>query len=561
MNSSFNLLLKELQAYAEELKTLKDGKLCIRIPRRSLLEITRLLVRRFQARLASITGADLGGEGFDIVYVFDLCGLKKGLKLLVEIRIPRDDAWLPSTTSITLQGLWAEKEVMEFLGVEVRGHPDPRYVWLPYEWPNMPETEAPLVPRRVYGVAAGEGWLPLRARPGSAVASLIPIGPYHPSHIEGQYVRLKLDGEMVEAADIKVGFHHRGISRLIERRGLRRGVLVAEKVCGICSGAHALAYVTAAERMLGIDPPERALYTRTLLAELNRIQSHLLWLGLFSDVIGFKTGFMYSWSFRERILDILERLTGSRIAYGAWRVGGVSLEIKREEAAHMESSLKKLKEEFSSFAEDFAEHSLVKARAEGIGILKPEEARELGMLGPTARGSTLQLDARLQDPPNAAYDPATTGWRIVVKDSCDCYSRLLVRLEEVQVSLDVCLNVLDYVYSGELKAELPSNIEPGAEGVACSEAPRGELLYYMRTQEAEELACLRIRTPSYQNFLSLPAILKGCMLADVPVIIASIDQCIACTDRVEIVNGDRRSLLTWSDLVQLSQRVSKREIS
>ncbi|MCD6408979.1 MAG: NADH-quinone oxidoreductase subunit C [Candidatus Verstraetearchaeota archaeon] len=557
--SSLDLLIKELQAYAKELKPLKDGKLSARVSRRDLLEVVKLLVRRFQARLAFITGADFGSEGFDIVYVFDASSLKPRFKLLVETRIPRDDAWIPSTTPITLQGLWAEKEIMEFLGIEVRGHPDPRYVWLPYEWPNMPETGAPLDPRRVHGVAAGEGWLPLRARPGSALASLIPIGPYHPSHVEGQYVRLKLDGEVVEAADIKVGFHHRGISRLIERRGLRRGVLVAEKVCGICSGAHGLAYVSAAERTLGIDPPERVLYTRTLLAELNRIQSHLLWLGLFSDVIGFKTGFMYSWSFRERVLDILERLTGNRIAYGVWRVGGVSLEIEKEEASHVERSLKKLKEEFLSFAEDFVEHPLVKARVKGIGVLKPEEARELNVLGPTARASTLQLDVRLQDPPNAAYDPTTTGWRIVVKDGCDCYSRLLVRLEEVQVSLDVCLNVLDYVCSGELRAELPDSIEPGAEGVACNEAPRGELVYYMRIQEAEELACLRIRTPSYQNFLSLAVILKGCMLADVPVIIASIDQCIACTDRVEIMDGHRRRLLTWTDLVQLSQRASKRE--
>ncbi len=536
------------EGFAQEIKH-DDHQLLAEVSPERLQALTELLLKRFNARLSYITASDEGVKGFQVVYIFSFGHVERGVYLVAKVSAPRFNGRVPSLASTTRQAIWAERETMEFTGITFTGNPDPRHLWLPYTWPEYDYRKV-----RIGAEESLHAGRDLRAR-------VIPIGPYHPATFEGQYVKLFMEGDVIVGADIKLGFNHRGVNRLIERRSFDRGVFAAERVCGICSGAHGLAYVTAVERLCDVKPPERALHIRTLLAELNRIQSHLLWLGVLCDITGFKTGFMLSWSLRERILDIISLITKHRVHYNIWRLGGVSRDIPDDLAGKIVRQFSKLKEQASSLAKKIAEHPLIKHRLMEVGTLKFHDAVNIGAVGPTARGSGWKIDVRVDHPPNAAYADHGIRWEIPVYTGQDCYARLLVRIDEILESISICQQILNKLpqLPKDLLTEVGNPTE-GSEAVGFNEAPRGELLYYVKASEEGAPACVRVRTPSYRNNACLPAMLKGYTLADAPVIMASIDQCMACTDRVEVVDVKKQSsfALSWHELLAFSRKASRR---
>jgi len=506
-----------------------------------LMDAAKFLLSK-DGRLIHVTGSDLGAKGIKLLHIYAFDHLFKFTHIILYTLLPRDSPRAPSTASITYQTNWAERETKELLGIEFEGHPDPRHIFLPYEWPEPVEKSK-------------KDWSTVKL--GSA--SILPIGPYHPALIEGGYFKIKVDGEDVLDVDIKMGFNHRGIMRLAERRSFWRDVFLVSRICGICNISHALAYLNTVENLFNIDVPERAKYIRTLLAELNRIHSHLLWLGVAGDLIGFKTLLMWSWKIREPVQDCIELITGNRVHMDAAIIGGSRVDLNEERILKVERLLKNVKTQVQHLYELLVDNGLVRRRTEDIGVLKLFDAKNVGVVGPTARASNWKIDVR-KDSPYEAYGEQYVTWNVVVDGGSDVLARTIVRIKEVLVSLEIsfqCLDALRRVKGPILNKDI-KNV-PEGEAIGKIEAPRGELLYYVYSDGSVNPHTVRIRTPSYRNISALKYMIPGYTLADVPIIIGSVDPCFACTDRMIIVDEKRnkRLILTYDEFVRKFSRRGK----
>ncbi|MBS7625558.1 nickel-dependent hydrogenase large subunit, partial [Candidatus Bathyarchaeota archaeon] len=306
--------------------------------------------------------------------------------------------------------------------------------------------------------------------------------------------------------DVKLGWNHRGIMKLFEGRSYSRGVYLAERICGICNVTHTTAYLNAVEAISGLDVPDRARYIRTLMAELERVHSHLLWLGIAGDLIGFKTLFMLSWKIREEVLDIFEATTGSRRTPAINVIGGVRKDLSDETILKIEGRVADLRGEVERLIDLGYNHPLMRRRMQDIGRLSLSTAVSGGAVGPTARASGWEIDTRRSSPYSAYADEYTT-WDVVTEDGGDVWARTMVRLKEMLVSIDIakqCLQALRKV-GGPIKTEIidPKDF-PYNEALGKTEAPRGELMYYIVSDGTNIPYSVRIRTPSFRNNSLLP---------------------------------------------------------
>jgi ech hydrogenase subunit E len=355
--------------------------------------------------------------------------------------------------------------------------------------------------------------------------TIIPFGPQHPVLPEPIHLDLVIEDETVVEAIPSIGFIHRGLEKLVEKNEWPEMVYVIERVCGICSFGHGWGYCKSVEGNLGIQVPERAEYLRTIWHELGRIHSHLLWLGLLADGFGFESLFMHSWRLRETILDIFEETTGGRVIFSVCKVGGVRKDITNERLTEIAHILDGMRKETEELANVFLEDVSVKNRLAGVGRLTKEEAIELGAVGPVARGSGIEIDVRLDG--HGAY-PAL-NFTPIVEEAGDCYARCKVRIREVFQSMDLIKDAISKIPDGELEVKVKGN--PSGEFVARMEQPRGEAYYYSKGDGSKYLKRMRVRTPTNANIPALVKTLQGCDLADVPMLVLTIDPCISCTER------------------------------
>lgn len=497
----------------------------IRTKLENMLDVAKFLIS-IGSRVVHVTASDMGLNGIKIIHIYSLEHLERYAHIILYAYAERDSPKAPSIAQLTYQACWAERECMELLGVEFEGHPDPRHIFLPFEWPNPVESssESKIKVKNV----------------------VLPIGPYHPAMLEGGFFKLMVDGEEVLDVDIKVGLNHRGIMKLAENRTFWRDIFLVGRICGICSVPHQLAYVNAVENILGIQIPERAEYIRVLMAELNRIHSHLLWLGVAGDLIGFKTLLMWAWKIRELVQDCIEILSGNRVHADSMSIGGVRFDVSEEQLKKVEDKLLEVRRDFNNLSDSVASHSIVRKRTEGVGILSLSDAKEAGVVGPTARASGWKIDVR-KDSPYSFYGDSHLSWDVIVDDGKDVLSRIIVRVKEVFVSIDLCLQCIDRLRSihGPV-INLDIKAFPNGECLSKVEAPRGELIYYVVSNGSNIPHTVRIRTPSYRNIAALKFMLKGCKLADAPIIIGSVDPCFSCTDRVMIVDDKKGKILVLS---------------
>lgn len=355
----------------------------------------------------------------------------------------------------------------------------------------------------------------------------IPIGPQHPLLKEPYSVSLEMSGEQVVAASLRVGYVHRGIEQLAQRRSYVQTLYLVERVCGICSHVHTTTYCQAVERLADLQIPDRAAYIRVLLCELERIHSHLLWLGVLAEAIGFTTIFMYAWRDREIILDIMDELTGGRVSHAANVIGGVRVDVTLHQAEWLRGRLDELAGQMRLFESLLHDDRSFQGRTQGVGVIDDAMVHSFGVVGPLARASGCQMDLR-RDAPYAAY--ARLDFQVVTASAGDVWSLAVVRLGEIRQSISLCRQVLDGLPEGELAVKAPRRV-PAGEVVVRSEAPRGELLYYIRSDGSERPARLKIRTPTLPALMILPRLLPGLEAADVAPVIAGTDLCIACSDR------------------------------
>ncbi|MDP2913046.1 MAG: nickel-dependent hydrogenase large subunit [Candidatus Omnitrophota bacterium] len=355
--------------------------------------------------------------------------------------------------------------------------------------------------------------------------TVIPFGPQHPVLPEPLHLDLVLEDEKVIEAIPSIGFIHRGLEKLVEKKDFLDFVYVAERICGICSFIHGMTYCIAIEEIMGIEVPKRADYLRVFWSELSRIHSHLLWLGLAADSFGFESLFMHIWRIRDKILDIIEETTGGRVIFGSAKVGGVRRDVSREGLSAIVKRLQAHSKDIKEVSRVIIKDNSVMYRLKGVGILKKEDAYSLGAVGPTLRASGIGIDMRKTG--YAAYKDIE--FTPVVEAEGDCYARSLARIREIFSSIDIIRQVADKIPEGPIETRISGF--PNGEFFARTEQPRGEVVYYAKADGSPFLKRLRIRTPTFANIPALLKLLQGCQLADVPVLILSIDPCISCAER------------------------------
>jgi ech hydrogenase subunit E len=354
---------------------------------------------------------------------------------------------------------------------------------------------------------------------------VIPFGPQHPVLPEPIHLDLVVEDEKVLEARPSIGFIHRGLEKLVELKDYVEFVYVAERVCGICSFIHGQTYCQAIEELMNVAVPPRALYLRSIWGELSRLHSHLLWLGLMADAFGFESLFMHSWRVRERVLDIIEATTGGRVIFGSCKIGGVRRDIEAEAMQDLVAKLDVIEKEMREVTRVFLDDSSVKDRLCGVGVLSREDAWQLGCVGPMARASGVAQDMRSLG--YAAFRDLPV--EPVTRTEGDSYARCAVRCAELFQSVQIIRRAAARMPAGEIAVKVTGN--PDGEYAARTEQPRGEVVYYVKANGTKHIQRFRVRTPTFANLPALLKLLQGCDLADVPVLVLSIDPCISCTER------------------------------
>ena len=343
---------------------------------------------------------------------------------------------------------------------------------------------------------------------------------------EPVHLDLVIEDETVIEAIPSIGFIHRGLEKLVETRDYNQMAYVIERICGICSFGHGWGYCAAVEGAMKVEVPERAEYLRTILEELSRLHSHLLWLGLLADGFGFESLFMHCWRIRETILDILEKTTGGRVIFSICKVGGMRKDIDNDTLNEIVDIINGLKGEIEEITRVFIEDTSVKNRMCGVGVLSKEDAEELCAVGPVARGSGIVQDMRMTEG-HGVYDKL--DFKPVIEEAGDCYARCKVRIGEIFQSIDLITKAVAMIPDGPVSVSVKGNVD--GEFITRIEQPRGEAFYYAKGAGSKFLKRMRVRTPTNMNIPALVKTLQGCDLADVPILILTIDPCISCTER------------------------------
>ena len=378
---------------------------------------------------------------------------------------------------------------------------------------------------------------------------IIPIGPYHPLQDEPEFFRLYVEGEKVTDIDIVIGYLHRGIEKLSESKHFDQVAFLVERICGICSNSHPFAYVNAVEDLTKIRVPERALYIRTIIAELERLHSHLLWLGLAGHFIGYNTVWMWAWRYREPVLDCFEMISGNRNHYAMMKIGGVRRDIEDAHIPFLKKTLDELSKAADMFKGAVMDDPVIKVRLKGIGILTKQQAIDWCVEGPTARASGINIDVR-RDDPYGAYDKVT--WNVIVEKDGDVFAKTVVRILELYESVSIIRQCLDKMPKGEIDANV-KDIPPG-EGIGRVEAPRGECFHYIRSDGTNRPVRHKVRAPSYMNVASNKVAAVGGTISDAAITLAAVDPCYCCTERPAVIRKDTdKKIMNGWDLIKLSQ--------
>ncbi len=507
-----------------------NGGILADVAPRDLPEAMRYVCREREGRFVLSAGTDRR-ESSGCFEVNQVIGLDRDNAFLVlRSQIDPADATIPSVTDIVPGANWAEREVRDVIGVTPVGHPDPRRLVLPDDWPDgvyplrrdfRYNTQPEPVPHRHPDIQTPP-----------EDTTVLPIGPFFPTLEEPTFVNLFVHGEQIMGMDYRGFYNHRGIEKLADSElNYEQVPFIAERICGICGFVHSTIYCQAVEAAAGITVPDRARYIRTILLELERVHSHLLWLGLACHFIAFDTLFMQAWRIREPVMWLCEYITGNRKTYGMNQIGGVSRDLPADANERILPVLDRIEQETISVVDAILDDGSLKARLQGSGILSTSDARAYCVVGPTARGSGVDIDVR-RDYPFAAYPEL--DFQVCVEHSGDNWARTMVRIRELPEAIRILRQALARLPAGPVSAQV-DEIPVDRVGVGSVEAPRGEVVHYVLTSERRPFRW-RVRAPSYSNLQSIPVMLRGMTIADAPLIIGSIDPCFSCTERISVVD-------------------------
>lgn len=543
MNIEQNLQTAEelLTAWNKESTHPESNRLDVLITAEDLRPAVTALHEGRWGYLSAITGLDLGVESGQLEALYHFCNGAAITSL--KVHLPRmGEACLPTIEDIIPPATFFEREMRETVGFQFTGAKNMDRLFIPDDWPEgvypmradfKIEQAKPVEGRRAdelpdEGVVGGNTFV-------------VPIGPQHPALKEPGHFEFTVDGEIVTAARMRLGYAHRGIEKAAESRNWIQNLYLFERVCGICSHVHTMAYALGVEKLANVEVPMRAQAIRQIVAGLERIHSHLLWLGVAAHEAGFDTLFMYSWRDRETVMNLLEQVTGNRVNYSANVLGGVKCDIGLEQAKLIKEGLDFLETRIRHYLEVVTTDAMFLNRTRGVGTITFDEAERFGLLGPTARASGLVRDVRVEAP-YGAYTRFPIS--AVTAVNGDLEARCEVRLNELLVSCFAIRTLIDNLPEGPLTVKMPRKI-PAGETISRVEAPRGELLYYIKSAGGENPARVHVRTPSLCNWVSVLEKAVGRQLADVPMLIAGMDPCFSCNDRVVTVRHTGQQK-TWS---------------
>ncbi len=480
---------------------------------------------RHAARLVTVFAEDrVEPEGaFYNYYVWERRGDPS--YLLLRARIPAEDPRFPSLAPVLPAVNWQEREIQDWFGVEAERHPNPRRVALHDNWPDVhplrkdfPLT-AVLPPfegeRHVYRPTLGEG------------VFQVPVGPVHAGIIEPGHFNFAVAGEPILYLQLRMFYKHKGTEKLFEWIPAARGVYLAESVSGDSAFSHATAFCQAVEKAAAIEVPFRAEVMRTILLELERVYNHIADIGAIAMDVGFVIANYHAGRIREMALAINEELTGSRLLRGMACLGGVRRDWDARQRDVLIQGAAAIEREFAGLVSLIASSDSTRDRLERTGVLKPEKAVALGIVGLAGRASGVDLDVR-RDHPYAAY--GHLSWRIPVYREGDVLRRMQVRIDEVKESLAMIREAARNVPPGPHCSPVGS-IEPHRCAMSAVEGWRGEIIYWVRTAPRNRLERCKVKDPSLNNWPALVEAVEGDIIADFPVINKSFNLSYSGTDR------------------------------
>ena len=529
------------------------GRLFVFVEPAVLKAVCQYLFRDLDARYVTGVGSDdrpFSGK-FLVAhhFAFDAEHLLASIVTLV----PADQPKVESISGVVPAANWAEREMHDLVGIEPVGHCYLKRLVLPDGWPDGVHPLRKDVPWN--SVPAGfddEREFQFDEPPEGC--TVVPFGPFHPTLDEPSHFRLYVEGEMVRGCEYRGFMAHRGIEKRAEASLTYNEIpVMAERICGICGCVHSVAYVQAVENAIAVRPPPRAEYIRTIMLEIERLQSHLLWVGLACHIVGFDTLFMQSFRIREPVMWIAEKICGNRKTYGLCLIGGVRWEIGPELRSELGQVLDRLEAEWRAVVGAVSKDANIQQRTRGVGVADRALVKNFGLLGPVARAAGVDIDCR-RDHPYAAYD--RVGFTVITAEGGDAWARLVVRMAEVFESIKIIRQCLTNMEEGPLQLTIADELPVGRFGLSSVEAPRGECHHFVITGENNRPRRWRVRAPTYQNLQGVPAMIKDQQLADMTISLGSIDPCFSCTDRLETIDLKSGATKVWSqaELEQLARQ-------
>lgn len=476
--------------------------------------------------------------------------------ITVKAFVPAADPTFPSVTCKVPAAAWYEREAYDLFGLRAIGLPDPRRLVVADDWPEN------LFPLR-------KDSMDYRHRPdpvdhkdepdydfmhpqGSGVVD-VPLGPLHITSDEPGHFRLYCDGDTIIDADYRLFYQHRGMEKLAENRmNYDQMGYLAERVCGICGYAHAIACIEAAERAIGLDIPLRAQAMRVICLEIERLHSHLLNIGLACEVTGNVNAFMHIFRIREFSMELAQLVTGGRKTYGNVVMGGLRRDMSGTEIKKSLELIKTIEQQLKEVWEAVMDDKAQIGRWKGVGILDPKVARDFSPVGPNVRGSGFKRDTRY-DHPYDFFDQIQ--FNVAVEFGCDVFSREMVRYKELLESISIIRQCFEMMPGGQTIISPQTMIKPGAYALGNDEAPRGENMHWIMHGNAQKVYRWRCRAATYNNWSSLRYQFRGNTIADAALIVCSLDPCYSCTERVTVVDikSQKSKVLTHQDLKRYSQ--------
>lgn len=559
------------------------NELAVQVAADRLLEVAAFLhdaPEMLFDHMTDICSADYPDEAerFEVIYHF--LSLPHGRRLRVKARVPEDDPTIASVTGIWKGAEFMEREVYDLMGIRFSGHPDLRRILMPENYDEgyplrkdfpaegrgwrsrfdfIPDLTEPPV-EQTDGDIPAEKHRPFLSQNGHGTGGhrteelLLNMGPQHPSTHGVLRVVLELDGERITKATPDLGYLHRGVEKLCEGLAYMQIIPHTDRLDYVCSMTNNYAYVRTVEKLLNIEVPERAEYIRTIVAEMQRIIGHLFWLGTQALDIGAMTVFF--WTFRERevLLDLFEKLCGARLTLNYYRIGGVDSDFTPELIGPLKTFLETFPQHIDEYNELLMTNRIWLARTKNVAVISAEDAINFGLTGPVLRGSGVAYDVRKLEP-YGAYDKV--DWEVPVGKNGDTYDRYWIRIEEMRQSARIIKQCLDQLPSGPIIADVPQVIPPPkakvmrdmeslihhfiiftqgfkppkGETYCATEAPKGELGFFIISDGSARPYRLKIRAPSFVHMGAFDHMARGYLISDIITIFGTYDIVMGECDR------------------------------